>query len=230
MMQTFSHMPGSPGSDGSYEFQGTGKLKGANYRRPGTIRGYTGHIPPQQEEPHILESPSKKQMIRGYTGFRPNTREKIGIPLIPGSEEQSSFLSNTSTGMLPKKLSIDEVEYSGVKAFRMYAKHMDIIERYSDAVKAIMERGQSQALLLRIVQAKMSERVQSYSDQVIRTRKMFEGFDFNYDGSIDENEFRMCLEKMNIQFDDMQSLALFAYFDDNNDGWVVSIYHRLSIQ
>lgn len=47
---------------------------------------------------------------------------------------------------------------------------------------------------------------------------MFEAFDLNNDGVLDENEFRICLEKLNIQFDDVQVLALFAYFDVNNDG------------
>ena len=64
----------------------------------------------------------------------------------------------------------------------------------------------------------MSERVNSYALQLIRTRKLFEAFDINGDGVLDEGEFRICLEKLNIQFDDVQSLALFAYFDDNNDG------------
>jgi hypothetical protein len=31
-------------------------------------------------------------------------------------------------------------------------------------------------------------------------------------------QFRTFLEKQNIQFDDVQCLALFAYFDDDNDG------------
>jgi hypothetical protein len=36
--------------------------------------------------------------------------------------------------------------------------------------------------------------------------------------SFDLGEFRSCLEKLNVQFDDVQCLALFAYFDDDNDG------------
>ena len=95
---------------------------------------------------------------------------------------------------------------------------MDMLERYSTSVLALLERGQTPETLLRIVQAKMSERVNSYALQLIRTRKLFEAFDINGDGVLDEGEFRICLEKLNIQFDDVQSLALFAYFDDNNDG------------
>jgi len=51
---------------------------------------------------------------------------------------------------------------------------MDTIERYHTAVGQLLERGQSQEMLLRIVQAKMSERVNSYAVQLIRTRKLFE--------------------------------------------------------
>ena len=40
----------------------------------------------------------------------------------------------------------------------------------------------------------------------------------NNDRVLDEVEFRECLEKMNIQLDDIQSLALFAYFDVQNNG------------
>ena len=73
-------------------------------------------------------------------------------------------------------------------------------------------------MLLRIVQAKMSERVNSYAMQLVKTRKLFEAFDINKDGVLDEGEFRICLEQLNIQLTDVQNLALFAYFDGNNDG------------
>ena len=33
-------------------------------------------------------------------------------------------------------------------------------------------------------------------------------------------QFRVCLERLNCQFEDFQCLALFAYFDDDNDGYV----------
>lgn len=102
--------------------------------------------------------------------------------------------------------------------FRTYAKHVDLVERYNTAVEQLLERGQTQEMLLRILQTKMSERIHSYASQVIRARKVFEAFDVNGDNVLDENEFRICLEKLNIQLDDLQCLALFAYFDTNNDG------------
>lgn len=102
--------------------------------------------------------------------------------------------------------------------FRNYAKQLDMVERYNNAVEEIERDGQTQLMLLSIVQSKLSERVHSYSQQITRTKRIFDTFDFNHDGVLDENEFRLCLEKINIQFDDVQCLALFAYFDTNWDG------------
>lgn len=186
-------------------------------RRTGALEGYTGHFIQQEEHEHILESPNKKLMIRGYTGHRPFLKNVCGEPLIPSEEKQRTKLGlNSSTTQHDGE---DDGPIQGDNFnFRVFAKHMDILERYSTSVQALLERGQTQETLLRIVQAKMSERVNSYALQLIRTRKLFEAFDINGDGVLDEGEFRICLEKLNIQFDDVQSLALFAYFDDNNDG------------
>ncbi|KAJ1423734.1 hypothetical protein B484DRAFT_398545 [Ochromonadaceae sp. CCMP2298] len=188
------------------------------YRRPEPkMHGYTGHFSGAVDEEHVLDSPSKKLMIRGYTGHRPFLRDLCGEPLIPSEEKQRHAL-----GMdLGDKKEEEVVPIMGDNFnFRVFAKHMDILERYSSAVTGLLERGQTQEALLRIVQAKMSERVNSYACQLIRTRKLFEAFDINGDGVLDEGEFRICLEKLNIQFDDVQSLALFAYFDEDNDGFV----------
>mmetsp|Transcript_2747 Transcript_2747/g.5898 ORF Transcript_2747/g.5898 Transcript_2747/m.5898 type:complete len:268 (-) Transcript_2747:123-926(-) len=192
------------------------------YRRPEPkMHGYTGHFSGAVDEEHVLDSPSKKLMIRGYTGHRPFLRDLCGEPLIPSEEKQRQALG-MDTGDL---LFAGENEEADPPAdfnfnFRVFATHMDIVERYAVAVHGLLEREQTQEALLRIVQAKMSERVNSYACQLIRTRKLFEAFDINGDGVLDEGEFRCCLEKLNIQFDDCQSLALFAFFDDDNDGFV----------
>lgn len=106
------------------------------------------------------------------------------------------------------------------KHFREYTRNLDLAERYEQAVERIMARGQTQEMLLRIVKAKISERVKSYSEQRVSLRKLFEAFDFNNDGVLDEMEFRECLERCNIQFDDSQVIALFAYFDGNYMGFI----------
>lgn len=201
-----------------YYYDGFVKTSPGKYhKRTGSLVGYTGHYPNREEEEHVLESPNTKLMIRGYTGHRPYLKNLCGEPLIPSEEKQRQRLGLDS--MDDKNENDDDGPVAGDNFnFRVFAKHMDILERYSTSVQALLERGQTQETLLRIVQAKMSERVNSYALQLIRTRKLFEAFDINGDGVLDEGEFRICLEKLNIQFDDVQSLALFAYFDDNNDG------------
>jgi hypothetical protein len=212
------------GTQESPTWRGIDAIKGPKYHREGMLTGYTGHYTAPPPEEHILESPLKKMMIRGYTGHRPNLKNVCGEPLVPSEEKQlkqSQTLADSFNEVKPAEF----VKGDNFN-FRTFAKHMDVLERYSTAVNCLLEKGQSQEMLLRIVQAKMSERVNSSAVQMIRTRKLFEAFDINKDGVLDEGEFRICLEKLNIQLDDMQSLALFAYFDGNNDGWVCLVSHR----
>ncbi len=75
-------------------------------------------------------------------------------------------------------------------------------------------------MLLRVLQGKVSERVPDYSTELIKVRKFFESFDKTGKGHLDVPSFRKCLEYMGCYFDEVQSLALFSYFDDNNDGTV----------
>jgi hypothetical protein len=189
---------------------------GTSYRRTGSTVGFTGHIVADDESIHILESPLKKLMIRGYTGHRSKLKNLVGEPFIPSEERQQSDLFG-----LPDTVFAEEDREEGNNYnFRTFAKHLDVMERYTFAVEQLQARGQSQESLLQIVQAKLSQRVSTFAMQAIMARKLFEEFDMNGDGVLDEGEFRECLEKMTIQFDDVQSLALFAYFDDNNDGFV----------
>jgi hypothetical protein len=194
------------------------------YKRSGILAGYTGFFPHKSaEDVHELGIPNEKYMIRGYTGFRPFRRSVIGEPRVPNEERQAVIRQTLHNGGSPTNDSSEELKVpteGHFVNFRAFAKHMDTIERYHTAVSQLVERGQSQEMLLRIAQAKMSERVNSYAVQLIRTRKLFEAFDLNGDGVLDEGEFRICLEKLNIQLDDVQALALFAYFDHNNDGFV----------
>ena len=71
---------------------------------------------------------------------------------------------------------------------------------------------------MQIVQSKFAARVNSYAEQIIKVKKLFESFDLNGDGVLDEDEFRICLEKLNIQLDDAQVLTLFALFDKDRLG------------
>eukprot|EP01040_Poterioochromonas_malhamensis_P005362 gene5362-5749_t len=194
------------------------------YKRQGSLYGYTGHYPGPNKIINEIDSPNEKYMIRGYTGHRPQRSFVVGEPIVPNEKKQVIIRTSSQDSMhsSPNR-DVSSPSASSellLSTFRNFGKHMDTLERYHTAVEHLIKKGQTQETLLRIVQAKMSQRVNSFSAQLIRTRKMFEAFDLNNDGVLDENEFRICLEKLNIQFDDVQVLALFAYFDVNNDGYV----------
>ena len=99
-------------------------------------------------------------------------------------------------------------------------RNVDIEERYSNAKKIVLNRGQSEDMLVQIIQSKLAARVNSYAEQAIKVKKLFESFDLNGDGVLDEQEFRECLEKLNIQLDDAQVITLFAYFDVDRTGLI----------
>lgn len=160
-----------------------------------------------------------------HSGFRPTRRSVIGEPRIPGHEKQviirrESFSSRDLEEYGAEVTKSPAESNATLHQFRAFAKHMDILERYNTATQQILERGQTQEQLLSIVRTKMDERALTQAMLQIRTRKLFECFDVNGDGYLDEKEFRFCLEMLNIQYDDVQSLALFAFFDYNNDGFI----------
>lgn len=225
MFEEYTGEPETHTSSQFSNFTGIDLRKGANFQRnPDPLIGYTGHFMDAScFEEHDLEKPLTKLMIRGYTGHRPYLKNLCGEPMIPSEEKQQVQLEIMQRSMAGyPEVEEDKGPTEGQNFnFRSFAKHMDTVERYAHSVQALIDRGQSQEMLLRIVQAKMSERVNSYAVQMIRTRKLFEAFDLNGDGVLDEGEFRICLEKLNIQFDELQSLALFAFFDHNNDGYVI---------
>lgn len=163
------------------------------YKRPKSIVGYTGHYSIVPEESHVLDSPNSKIMIRGYCGFRPDMQNVVGEPLIPSEEKQLATLGMTSSIANNSFAYGDDYDNDDNNSnnnksfdFNSFTKDLDIMERYNTAVQHLLSRGQSQDRLLKIVQAKISERVSSYAQQHIRTRKLFEGFDNNKDGVLDE--------------------------------------------
>ena len=170
---------------------------------PADCLNYTGHKPRYiDKEVHPLEKPYKRTMALGYSGFIPNAITMTGGPSHLGLKEE---LVETEKADL-------------VTNFRNYGKNLDIIERYTTAIEALKERGQTPMMLLRLVQNKCAERVNSYAEQKKNIRLLFEAMDVNNDKVLDENEFRVCMEKINVQLDDVQILALFAYFDCDYSG------------
>lgn len=187
-----------------------------------------GHEPTRKLDPSVLDSPLKKEKIGGYTGFIPQSKTICGVKIIPfsppktRSDEENQYYTvlktSKSTSKSPTKFPVAK---SDSKGFRNFSIHLDIEERYEKAVHLLKrEKNQTQEQLLNILQAKLSDQLQSYAQQTIRTRKLFEFYDTDNDGLIDENEFRDCLETHNIQFDDVQALSLFALFDSNKTGYV----------
>jgi len=223
LLSFFDHIMAyqSPSSDNSYEGErsSTNSKYPQHYKRNIPIEGYTGHFQ-REDDLYDLEAHNEKYMIRGYTGFRPHRRAAVGEPSIPNEATQVVIRHSPDRKKPDNYRRASSPRHVESQDFRSYAKHMDRQERYRTAAQTLRERGQSQEMLLALVQAKMAERVNSYAGQLIRTRKLYESFDLNRDGYLDEAEFRICLEKMNVQFDDVQALGLFAYFDHNNDGFI----------
>jgi hypothetical protein len=196
-----------------------------------SLKGYTGCMPLLAYDEEQDHSPVKRIMIRGYSGYLNKTKNVVGVPLIPGIDVQMKKTYGASTDNSTKHSGgrfaghvENHVEQSTLGSsftnFRSYGKNMDLIERYDIAINKLKHRGQTQDMLLRIVQSKLSERVRSYSQQQVRFRKIFEYFDLDGSNDLDEHEFRQFLELSNVYFDEIQSLALFAYFDKDKTGGI----------
>jgi len=180
---------------------------GRGFKRPENISAkYSGHMQTEYDDIHELDRPLTLHKIIGYSGFIPNRASKMGRVVTKDEDEVKPV----------EKI----ITKDFTTTFRTIAKNMDLHERYNTAIEQLEARGQNQSMLLKIVQARLSQRVSSYAEQKIQIRLLFEAFDFNGDGVLDEGEFRECLEKMTIQFDDVQALALFAYFDIERDGTI----------
>ena len=180
-------------------------------------KSYTGHIPELDDKTHVLETPFHRpeNLTKGYSGHQPmfNNRGMTRMETCPSSS--SPMLTPNDVGF-----DFDSEDDKNPGKFRKLGQHMDTLERYETARQELFKRGQSQQMLMRIVQAKLSERVTSYAQQHIWLRNLFSNFDDDGSMSLDEAEFRQCLELMNIQLDDCQFLALFAYFDKDQNGTI----------
>lgn len=108
--------------------------KSPNYKRSGSVAGYTGYFPKPVEPPHILGEPLEKEMIRGYTGHRPNRLDIIGLPFIKYDSQSPKDNSNT---VLPSIASTN----SNPENFRAFSKHLELDERYATAVQVLEDNG-----------------------------------------------------------------------------------------
>jgi len=177
------------------------------WKRPDDIqKNYAGHTQRyhmDDKTTHVLDIPYKRKMVNGYSGHLPNRHETTGAPSHLGPKDE------------PEEIDRGEA----ISNFRTFGKNMDTVERYTNAVEQLwVEHGQTPKMLLKLVQNKLAEKVHSYAEQKVAIRLLFQSHDVNQDFVLDEVEFRICMEKINIQFDDVQSLAIFAYFDTEYDG------------
>lgn len=185
--------------------------------------GYTGAILRPADPPHILDEPLTRVACLGYTAFRPGKKDIIGAPIVSlaserGEGEADAYArshKHAGDSLSQQEMTSRESKYGEM---REAWRNVDIEERYAQAKQTILDRGQSEEMLVQIVQSKFAARVNSYAEQIIKVKKLFESFDLNGDGVLDEDEFRICLEKLNIQLDDAQVLTLFAFFDKDRLG------------
>ena len=125
--------------------EGVGKLYfSQNYKRTGSIIGYTGNYPNPIEPLHALKQPMEKQMIRGYTGHRPHRKNIVGSPLI----------KSDSGNLSPTRSEENAPRYNTVaENFRAYAKHLDLEERYATAIQVLEDNGSLNINLQHLLQS-----------------------------------------------------------------------------
>lgn len=204
------------------------------WRRPdNVVSGYTGCDPPnvklpqslKQDSAFDLESPHKIEKIGGYSGFMPNIKDVCGKPLIPFDHTRINSDLDQSIGTFirsPGKYdtkSPDRAKLSLKKKLESY--HIGIEQRYRDAINLATKDSKeiiSLANLVNILQARLTQKVGSFAEQTIYTRKLFELNAKDDPNVLKEYEFSNLLETLNIQLDETQTTVLFSYFDEKFNG------------
>ena len=156
------------------------------------LRGYTGNSLSKPLDEDALNAKYRRRMIRGYSGFIPEARTVSGRPIIPSDDVQKRTIDKEmGTGVMGfERTDMMEEEKDLQESFKEYAKHMDLLERYTDATNQLLARGQTPEMLLKLVQAKISERVHSYSEQFITVKLRFETAGECIENGFNEGAFR----------------------------------------
>lgn len=186
-----------------------------------TLTGYTGDVKRTTAKDEEDIPVRNRRYIRGYTGFIPGAKAIYGRPIIPSDEQQqinNEILMGTYSP--PKSASfIDrDMEQDDCSIFRDSMKRTSLLERYETATRELFRREQSPEMLVKLVQAKIAERVQNYAEQLKFVKIEFQQYRVNPEVGFNEEALREVLMRMNIHLDDMQSLALFAFFDIDGVG------------
>lgn len=125
----------SSGGLNDSQYSSPGKNFAPNYKREGSVIGYTGFYPKPVDPPHILGQPLEKEMIRGYTGHRPNRKHLIGVPFIRVNAPDSPSTEYSNEAKFQPSVSASE-------KFRAYAKHLALEERYASAIQVLEDNGE----------------------------------------------------------------------------------------
>ena len=81
--------------------------------------------------------------------------------------------------------------------------------------------------ILKIAQSKVSDNLKYTADLVSHIKNTFKHFNLSRDDDIrylNENHFRSCLGLFKIVLSDLQIIALFAYFDNDLEGYHIIGY------
>jgi hypothetical protein len=204
--------------------------------RPSSPSPFSSHLPPsvQHHNTHPAATPPISPLFRpnSATSSRGGGGGTGGTGAVSGgasaavsasgaAPHHGSPLHLSSSADLSHKKIEQSFLGSSFTNFRTYGQHMELEERYSNAIQKLYHRHQqTQPMLLRLIQSKLSEHVHSFSHQYCRSKKIFEYFDLDGSGTLDELEFKQFLELQNCYLNDIQSLALFAYFDVTKTGGI----------
>lgn len=193
-----------------------------NWRLPKyTLTGYSGDVKKRTTDDDEDIPVRNRRYIRGYTGFIPGAKAIFGRPVIPSDEQQrinNEILMGTYSPPQTATFVDRGNDQDECSQFRNSMARMNLLERYDDATRELFKREQSPEMLVELVQAKIAERVHTYAEQIKFVKLEFQQYKVNPDVGFNEGALRDVLMRMNIHLDDVQSLALFAFFDIDNVG------------
>jgi hypothetical protein len=185
-----------------------------------TLTGYTGDVKRRNAEDDDVPVRNRRY-IRGYTGFIPGAKAIYGKPIIPSDEQQrinNEMLMGTYSPPQTESFVDKYMELDDCGKFLKSMRRTSLLERYDDATRELFRREQSPEMLVKLVQSKIAERVSNYAEQLKFVKLEFQQYKVNPEVGFNEGALREVLMRMNIHLDDVQSLALFAFFDIDGVG------------
>jgi hypothetical protein len=185
-----------------------------------TLTGYTGDVKRRNAEDDDVPVRNRRY-IRGYTGFIPGAKAIYGKPIIPSDEQQrinNEMLMGTYSPPQTASFVDKYMELDDCGKFLESMRRTSLLERYDDATRELFRREQSPEMLVKLVQSKIAERVNNYAEQLKFVKLEFQQYKVNPEVGFNEGALREVLMRMNIHLDDVQSLALFAFFDIDGVG------------